>query len=310
MDKIILKKTIPKPPFEGLYPYIVFLFLGYFIADLTIIELRSNMIPDFAPPSIRQNNSRQTPTSRGSLSSITSRNLFSADGQIPDTLASKQEKKQNGEKQEEDQTPVPSSLPLNLVGTLVHSNPAKSIANIEVKSKSTVIAVRPEMDIDKIATLVSVERGKAIIRNTNSGRLEYIEIKDLNKISFNAPKNQAPAKKQDVRAVGQNSFEVNRSDILKYTSDLSNVLQQAAMQPRRKANGEIDCFQFLSIQQNSIFTQLGFQKGDCLKAVGDEAIDSPNKAMEMYQKLKGSDSIKLKVERDGRDQIFDYNIRN
>ncbi len=311
MDKMNPKKIAKRPPLEGLYPYIVFLFLGYCIADLVVIELRGHMIPNSVPPSKPAQMLPADMLSRGTFTPIISRNIFTEDGSIPDALSDKQAKSEQKE-EPRDATPVLSSLPLTLIGTIVHSNPAKSIANIEVKPKSTVIAVRPEQEIDTLAVLVSVERGKVIIRNTNNSRLEFIEIKDLNKLSFNAPKaaGAGPSKaKGEVQQVGQNKFEIKRSDILKYTSDMSSVLQQAAMQPSRKSTGEIDGFKFVSIQPGSIYSQLGFQVGDKITCVNDEPVDSPAKAMEMYNTLKGSSSIKICVERDGRKQDFDYTVK-
>lgn len=307
MDKVKTKRIIKRPPFEGVYPYVVFLFLGYCIADLVALQMRGYMLPSSPPPLRSAQIQDSGLQSRGSFSGITSRNIFTADGSIPDALSTTAEEKTD---ERRDEAPVPSSLPLGLVGTIVHSNPNKSIANIEVRPKSTVIAVRPNQEIDNLATLVSVERGRIIIRNSNNQRLEFLELKNMTKLTFNAPKASATTSVGDVKAVGDNKFEIKRSDILKYTSDLSSVLQQAAMQPRRKANGEIDCFQFLSIQPGSIYTQLGFQKGDCLKSVNGEFIDSPAKAMEMYNSLKSAPNIKIMVERDGRDQLMDYTARD
>ncbi|MBX2993475.1 MAG: general secretion pathway protein GspC [Bdellovibrionaceae bacterium] len=312
MDKTNPKKTAKRPPLEGLYPYIVFLFLGYCIADLVVLELRGSMIPNSVPPSRQMQNRPVDMPQRGTFTPITSRNIFTEDGSIPDALAVKQAKTEQKE-EPKDAAPVLSSLPLGLVGTIVHSNPAKSIANIEVRPKSTVIAVRPNQEIDTLAVLVSVERGKIIIRNSNNSRLEYIELKNLSKLSFNAPKAAAPGApatgSQDVQMVGQNKFEVKRSDILKYTSNMSQILQDAAMQPSRKASGEIDGFKFMSIKPGSIYSQLGFQIGDKITCVNDEPVDSPAKAMEMYNTLKGSSSIKICIERDGRKQDFDYTVK-
>lgn len=306
------RKRGTQPPLEFLYPYVVFIFIGYCAADLTAITFRELMLPTEAPPTKPAKIRRDSGT-RGSYTSITSRNIFSADGTIPEALALKNQKKEESTPEVE-QAPVPSNLPLNLVGTIVHSNPEKSIANIEIKAKSAVLAVRVGKDIDKLATLLNVERGKAYIRNLNNNRLEYIEMKGMGKLSFAAAKNptEPSAKtqgKQEVKQTAPNRFEINRADVLKYTSDMSTVLQQAAMQPRRKANGEIDGFKFLNIQPNSIYSQLGFQVGDVIKSVNGEPVDSPAKAMEMYNTLKGSNSIKIGVERDGRDQENDYSIK-
>jgi general secretion pathway protein C len=136
-------------------------------------------------------------------------------------------------------------------------------------------------------------------------------MKSSSKINFNTSKaTPTVGGPTEVQQVGQNKFQIKRSDVLKYTSNMAEVLQQAAMAPKRGANGEIECFKFLAIQPNSIYTQLGFQNGDCIKGVNGEPVDSPAKAMELYNQLKSSNGIKMKVERDGRDQDFDYNVTN
>lgn len=293
--------------FDKFLPYLFFIFLGYCIADLLVLNFRDQMLPTTAPPPRPQKNSIDASNSRGSYNTIISRNIFNSQGVIPDPLVEKG--KENS--QQKDSDPVPSQLPLNLVGTIVHSNPKKSIANIELKGKNTVLAFIPDREIDKIATLVSVERGKAIIRNLNNNRLEYIEMRSTSKISFSGAKSEsAPLPGAgEVKQVSANKFEINRKDVLKYTTDMASVLQQAAMAPKRNANGEIECFKFLSIQPGSIYTQLGFQNGDCIKSVNGELVDSPAKAMELYNALKTSNNIKLGVERDGKDSEFDYTVK-
>ena len=308
MNKALTKKKIKRPPLEPLYPYVVFLFLGFCVADLLMIPVRGSMLPTQVPPARQKRARMDDMTSRGTYSGVATRNIFSADGVIPDTLAQIEQKKKQGDGGPKDAPPVLSSLPLTLIGTIVHTNPAKSIANIELKSKTLVLAVRVSKDIDTLATLVSVERGKVIIRNLNNQRLEYIELKNLSKVSFSAVKPAGAPGKTEVKQTAQNKFEISRADVLKYTSDMSSVLQQAAMQPRRKANGEIDGFKFLNIQPNSIYSQLGFQVGDTIKSVNGEPVDSPAKAMELYNALKASDVIKIGVEREGHEQENEYHV--
>lgn len=286
-------------------PWLLVLLFSYFAADLIIIKVRPYMLPTEAPPTRVSRGGRSQIFDRTGLSSVTSRNVFDEGASIPPALVA-----EGQERPSEDAAPVPSGLPLNLIGTLVHSNPEKSIATIEVKSKNATLALRVGKDIPGIATLVRVERNKAIIRNLGNNRLEFIEIKQASKLAFNSSKPMTTSNKGgEVKVTGQNRYEVNRADVLKYTSDMASVLQQAAMQPRRNANGEIECFKFLAIQPGSIYTQLGFQVGDCLKGVNGEKIDSPAKAMEMYNALKTSNNIKIQVERDGRDQENDYTVK-
>ena len=54
--------------------------------------------------------------------------------------------------------------------------------------------------------------------------------------------------------------------------------------------------------------QSAFREG-ILKGVNDEAINSPNKALELFEKLKNSDAVNLDLERRGREVKMDYTIK-
>jgi general secretion pathway protein C len=301
------QKDKPKPVFEKFLPYLFFVFLGFCIADLLVLNFRDLMLPNQPPPARPKRSGLQNENNRGAYNSIISRNIFSADGTIPEPLIAEGSK----QKRPEDMPPVPSQLPLGLVGTIVHSNPEKSIANIELRSKNTVLAYTINREIDKIATLTKIERNKVFLKNLNNNQNEYLEMKSTSKLSFSGSKPAAaevPKGSTEVKQTAPNKFELKRADVLKYTENMASVLQQAAMAPKRGANGEIEGFKFLSIQPGSIYTQLGFQNGDVIKGVNGEAVDSPAKAMELYNTLKSSNNIKIKVERDGRDTDFDYNV--
>lgn len=297
-----------KPAIEKFLPYLFFIFLGYCLADLLILNYRDLMLPSQPPPARPKRSSSLDSNNRGAYNSIISRNIFNAEGTIPDPLTAEGKE---AKKPREDMPPVPSQLPLGLVGTIVHSNPERSIANIEVRGKNLVLPFTINHEIEKIATLTKIERNKVFLRNLNNNQIEFLEMKSTSKISFSGSKPAAAEALKasgEVKQVAPNKFELKRSDVLKYTSDMASVLQQAAMAPKRGANGDIEGFKFLSIQPGSIYTQLGFQNGDVIKGVNGEAVDSPAKAMELYNTLKNSNNIKIKVEREGRDTDFDYNV--
>jgi general secretion pathway protein C len=305
----VKKPAAQKPIFEKYLPYLLFILIGYFTADVLILNFRDLMLPNKPPPARPPKSIGDNAPSKGAYSSVISRNIFSSDGVIPDPLLA------NGQtgSQQDDAPPVPSSLPLALKGTIVHSDPKKSIANVEVRSKNQVLAYGVGRDIEGLAILQKVERSRIIIRNSNNSRLEYIEMKleggKINFVGSKTPPPSAGGAKQDVAQVAPNKFEIKRSDLQKYLADTASILQQASMVPRRNANGEIECYKFIGIQPGSVYTQLGFQVGDCLKAVNGEKIDSPAKAMELYNSLKNSPNIKILTERDGRENENDYTVK-
>lgn len=282
----------------------VFLLAGYLTADLAVLWSRQYMLPQQAPPS-RPRSQGLAPRAGGSFESIVTRNIFNSDGVIPEPLIAKQGPGQ----QQEELPPIPSQLPINLVGTLVHSNPERSLAALEVKGKNQVASYRPKMDIDSLATLEKVERMKIIFRNKNTGRLEFIEMK-------NAPKSMARVAgpkpgSSDVRKVSDTEFEIKRADLLKYTNDLPSVLMQArVIAARRGGSGDVYGFRLVEMQPNSIYSQLGLQVMDVLTGVNGTPVTSPQQAMELYNTLRSANSVELSIERGGRNQTLKYKIAN
>ena len=288
--------------------YGLLVFFAFTVADLTIIYIRDLMLPSEAPAKKIIKFNPQLSIDRNQYSNITNRNLFSASGVMPDAITLKVDPSKATEN-----NPILSTLPLILIGTLVHSNPAKSIAAIEVKSKNLSGSYAPGSDIEGLAKLEKVERGIAYIRNANTSALEYIELKSANKVSFDASKASVavPNASKDVVAVAPNKFQIKRSDLLRYTNDLSSVLMQARAVPNRDpSTGEINGFRILDMQENSIFGQLGLARMDVLKSVNGQEINSIQKAMEYYNELKNGSKIELGIERNGKNEVKTYDILN
>ncbi len=294
----------PRPPLEKWYAYVFFIFVGYCIADLGILAYRDRMLPQAPPPARPKPPPADFTSSSGAYNPIASRNIFASSGLIPDALVDK-----NKTYQEIEAAPVPSQLPLTLMGTLVHSNPAKSIAAIDIKGKNQVNSYSTGREIEGIASIVTVERQKVIIRNLNLNRLEFIEMKkEGSKVAFGSATKSSDSAKE-VRKTGDNTFSINRSDLLKYTNDLSSILMQARAVPNREpGTGAINGFRVLDMQPGSIYEQLGIQRMDVIKSVDGTPVDSPAKAMELYNSLKNSPKLSLQVERNGKTETMTYNI--
>jgi general secretion pathway protein C len=280
-------------------------FVAFCIADLTIIYFRDKFIPDQAPPRKTSVNSMRSSIDRSQYSVITNRNLFSSTGEMPPaiTMTRTEEKKEND--------PVPSQLPITVIGTLVHSNPAKSIAAMEIKSKNKTGSYMVGADVEGLAKIERVERNIVYIRNASNGMLEYLEMnKNANKVGFGEAKAEAPKGPKEVVNAGNNTFAISRANLLKYTNDLSSVLMQARAVPNRDPNtGEINGFRILDMQPGSIYEQLGLQRMDVIRGVNGEPVDSIQKAMEMYNTLKNGAQVKMQIERGGKVDTFTYDIK-
>jgi general secretion pathway protein C len=200
-----------------------------------------------------------------------------------------------------------------LIGTLVHSNPEKSIAAIEVRSKNQVVSYSIKKEIEGLATVEKIERMKVFIRNLNTNRLEYIEIKKEGGLTFGAAAPASPAldNSSDIKQVAKNEFAIKRSDLEKYLKNMTSILMDARMIPSRDpATGQTNGFRFVDIKPGSIFNKIGFQVNDTLKMVNGQPVDSLEKAMQLFQALKTADAINIQVDRGGRGETLKYKIGN
>ncbi len=296
-----------RPAFEPWLSYLLFVFIGFTVADLLILSYRDLMLPNQTPPAHPKKTINDNLVSRGALNTIISRNIFSADGLIPNALIPKG---QDPNKMDE-MAPVLSQLPLNLIGTLVSSNPEKSIAAIEIRGKNQTLSYTPKRNIENLATLLKVERQKVILRNLNSNALEFIEMKPYGnqKVAFGAMTPVAGGS-GEVKNLGDNKFTIKRADLQKYLNDLPSILMQARAVPARdKVTGEVIGYRIVDFQPNSIFSQLGIQRMDLIKTVNGEPVDTPQKAMELFNMFKNSNNIKMSVDRGGRNETLDYSIQ-
>lgn len=298
-----LKGSKGRPPFEAFYIYILALIAGYLIADLGILYVRPNMLPTQPPPSRPARMAKSNFTSEGQYAKVTERNVFNADGKIPPALTS-----DGSGGGEIEMDPVASQLPLKLEGTLVHANPKKSVASIALKTKNEVTSVMVDQEVENMARITKIERRKVIFRNLNNNRLEYIDIPKDNAVTFGVKDPQISG--EEVKRGGEFDFTMSRGDIAKYTSDLGSILQQARMVPNiiPGTGGRVEGFRFVAIQPGSIYEKLGFKPMDVIKKVNSEDVNSPTKAMELYNALKSEGRIQLTIERNGRDETMNYNI--
>lgn len=280
--------------------------MGFIIADLTILSLRDRWFPSQPPPTKLAPPRPMAFTDRSTYNIITSQNIFHADQTDPDPFGIK-----GGGPKAPDAEPVPSSLPIQLVGTIVHVNPKRSVATIQLKSKSDEVAVRVDGEIpDGLAVVTKIKRNRVEFRNNSSGQLEYVDIKEDAKLQFNAGmKVSGPKQNGEVLQRSETEFELKQADVNRLTNNLPELLQQARAVPVLGAGGQVEGFNLVDIQPGSIYEKLGLKKNDVIKSVNGEKVDYPGKAMDMYNALRsGSSSIQIGINRGGQEQNLNFTI--
>ena len=290
-----------RPPLEKYYVSALCVLIGLAIADLGILSLRPMMLPTKPLPVRPPRPTAMTMQNLADYDPIMGHDIFNEDGFIPPELAS-------GKNSNFERPAVLSQLPLQLLGTIVNYDPKKSIATINITSKSTSNSYRVDDEIEGMARITKIERKRVTFLNLNNNRMEYIEIPENAVLQFGVE--TAPTPGQVVRQNGTNDFTLRRTDVQNMTKNLASLLQQARVEPVFSPDGiSVEGFKFVGIQPGSIYQKLGFQVGDMIKAVNGEPVNSPTKAMEMYNLLKNSGSVQLTIERDGQEQNFNYTVQ-
>ncbi|WIG96197.1 type II secretion system protein GspC [Myxococcus sp. SDU36] len=207
--------------------------------------------------------------------------------------------------------PVKSGLRVKLLGTLVASNPDWSFASIQdmTTQRSQTFMVGNAL---QGATVESIERERVII--INGGRREFIDGNpgDGAFVPPSPPVAQAntapPNDGSGIRATSENEYEVPRAEIDKTLNNLNNVAMQARIVPAFK-DGQAVGFKLFSIRPDSIYSKIGVQNGDVIRRINGFDLNSPEKALEVYSKMKDAARIEIEIERNGAPIRKSYNVR-
>ncbi len=114
-------------------------------------------------------------------------------------------------------------------------------------------------------------------------------------------------KLEGVRQVSEDRYDIERNVIDSTLGDLNKVATQARIVPSFK-NGVANGFKLFSIQPGSLYASIGIENGDVIQRVNGYELNSPEKALELYQKLKDSGHVTIELERGGRVVRKEYNV--
>ena len=110
-----------------------------------------------------------------------------------------------------------------------------------------------------------------------------------------------------VKKIADNKYDVKKSVLDGTLSNLNSVATQARIVPSFK-NGVANGFKVFSIQPNSFYTAIGVENGDVIQKINGYEINSPDKALEIYQKLREARHVTVDVERNGQVIRKEYNV--
>ena len=179
-------------------------------------------------------------------------------------------------------------IPYKLIGTLIESDPAKSVAVLQDihTAKQGVYKIADELagyQIVKIIRggVVFLKHGKMFSLELPSGSLGPISL------------------------VSANTRVVNRSILSKRVPDFNTAFGQAIPVPQIES-GKIVGFKITGVKDKALAEMAGLKEGDIATRVNGEKIESMQKALELYQKTKDQDKIDLEIKRGGQIHTLTY----
>jgi general secretion pathway protein C len=248
------------------------------------------------------------------------RNVFQADR---DDLNPTPETPEDASKQEANTNQCEkSSMRPKLVATVVSEDPTRSVAIFSDPSTNETVGHYVGDKLLDQATLLSIDWRK--VKVDNGGHCETFSIEedqpshDASAVSAAPPPPPPPGGEgvdeskvafgEGVKKTKDNEYEIPRAEIDNVLSNLNAVATQARIVPSFQ-NGKANGFKLFSIRPNSLYSKIGIQNGDVIQKINGYEINSPDKALEIYSKLKDASTITVDLIRRGKTQTLSYSIR-
>lgn len=202
-------------------------------------------------------------------------------------------------------TAAVSRVDLKLFGTVVAAERSQALleANNELKLYHLGDTVPGDGAIEEI------QRNQVKIRNRDQS-LTTLTLMETGPLSTRAMPPRAETNLNtggDIRAVGENRWLISKTMVESVRDNLADQLRLAQMEPRT-VDGKIDGFLVKRVNPRSILVKMGLQRGDVVKEINNIKLDSPEKALQIFQQLREARQISAAVERNGQPMSFTYEI--
>lgn len=274
---------------------------AYFLADLTAISV-DKYLPEPMTTHPHSPYGMRRVHSIDDFNVIMARNLFNSNGTIPG------EEVGNPDQIDLGGAPVRTTLPFNLIGTLILRDELHSIATIEDKVANMVYPVRVEDEIPAKAKIMKIEPRRVIFLNTSNHRREFV---DLPENMENLPKLGIGSQKTgggNIEQVASGQYVIPRGEVDRALSDLNNILTQARAVPNFE-NGQPAGYKLFQIVPGSIYQKLGIQDGDVVCGFDGQPANDPAAAFEKLSNLKNTSHLDLCLKRSGKQMTYSYDFR-
>jgi general secretion pathway protein C len=215
-----------------------------------------------------------------------------------------------------------TTLPLNLLATAVAMNPRYSAATIANTASNRSGMYRIDDVIPEAGPVTRIAPRFIEFKNNQANRVERIDILGTAPPAPRPAVAVAPASQpaaptegdltaeieKGVKKVDDTHYEIDRGLVDKILADPTTVSKGARIVPSVK-DGKANGFKVYAIRPNSPYAKIGLQNGDTIRSINGFEMTSPDKALEVYTKVKSASSLSIVVTRRGSDVTMEYTIK-
>jgi len=188
---------------------------------------------------------------------------------------------------------------LTLLGTMVAGQ--QSLALLRIEQETALLHLDEELPGG--GRIKVIERLRVIINWPDGTEQELLLSEDQAK-AVAKPRAQNG---QGIRAVGENRWLISSTEMEKARANLDQLLKSARLEPKI-VGGVTQGFLVRMVRSNSLLAQLGIKRGDLIKEVNGVPLDSPEKALQIFQQLREAKNVSVNLLRRGKPLTYSYEV--
>jgi general secretion pathway protein C len=225
----------------------------------------------------------------------------------------------------------PTTLPIKLLGTMVVKPAAFSSGSVEIDKKEQKVVSVGTVLLDGKAEVVLIARNYLVLKEDHKLTIAPLftgkegeaaavpgqpgqptpptppPTMDRSPRPSTPPAAMKSGDAAGVKKVGEGSYKLDRAHVNDKLKDVTKLGGEVRPVPNYR-NGKYDGVKMMGMNDSSLFKEIGFENGDILQSVNGERMDSPNKALALYEALKNKSRLTVLIEREGIAKTLRYTV--
>jgi len=178
---------------------------------------------------------------------------------------------------------------------------------VTIKKGTKTYVIEKGENIDGFVLTSAIDDYAIFTKNGKEFKLKLESKSYKNYIKPIKSKKNIQKKKKETITGDETQKTVPRGLLTSYTKNIDKVWKDIGIGEYRE-NGVLKGFKVNFVKRGSDFEKLGLKKGDVLKAINGEELNSYNSAFSFYKEINNIDNLTLSIERNNQEMELEYEI--